>query len=122
MSNLLWGAYCSFLLFLGLLKAFSEVCEGVPIKSGLMLGLDGEKEEVLDVLKDLRAHNVEMLTLGQYLQPTAYHLPVKRYVTPTEFDEYKVLAEEMGFKQVVSGTIVRSSCYADLQAAGEFGS
>ena len=105
---------------LDLLKAFSEVCEGVPTKSGIMLGLGEEKEEVLEVLRDLRAHNVEMLTLGQYLQPTLHHLPVKRFVTPAEFDEYKVLAEEMGFKQVASGPMVRSSYHADLQAAGEF--
>ena len=105
---------------LDLLKAFSEACVGVPTKSGIMLGLGEEKEEVIEVLKDLRAHNVEMLTLGQYLQPTAHHLPVKRFVTPAEFDEYKVLAEEMGFKQVASGPMVRSSYHADLQAAGEF--
>lgn len=105
---------------LDLLKAFGEACENVPTKSGLMLGLGEEKEEVLEVLRDLRAHNVEMLTLGQYLQPTAHHLAVKRFVTPAEFDEYKVLAEEMGFKQVASGPMVRSSYHADLQAAGEF--
>jgi len=105
---------------LDLLKAFGEACTDVPTKSGIMLGLGEEKEEVLEVLKDLRAHNVTMLTLGQYLQPSAHHLPVKRFVTPDEFEEYKVLAEEMGFEQVASAPMVRSSYHADLQAAGEF--
>ena len=105
---------------LDLLKTFGEVCKDVPTKSGLMLGLGEEKEEVLEVLRDLRAHNVTMLTLGQYLQPTLHHLSVKRFVTPAEFDEYKVLAEEMGFEQVASGPMVRSSYHADLQASGEF--
>lgn len=105
---------------LDLLKAFGESCENVPTKSGLMLGLGEEKEEVLEVLKDLRAHNVTMLTLGQYLQPSPHHLPVKRFVTPDEFEEYKVIAESMGFEQVASAPMVRSSYHADLQAAGEF--
>ncbi len=105
---------------LDLLKAFGEACKGVPTKSGLMLGLGEEKDEVLEVLKDLRAHNVTMLTLGQYLQPSAHHLPVKRFVTPQEFEEYKQLAEAMGFEQVASAPMVRSSYHADLQAAGEF--
>lgn len=105
---------------LDLLKAFAEACPGVPSKSGLMLGLGEEKDEVLQVLSDLRAHNVTMLTLGQYLQPSAHHLPVKRFVTPDEFDEYKRIAESMGFSQVASAPMVRSSYHADLQAAGEF--
>lgn len=105
---------------LDLLKAFTEACPGVPSKSGLMLGLGEEKDEVLQVLSDLRAHNVTMLTLGQYLQPSAHHLPVKRFVTPDEFDEYKRIAESMGFTQVASAPMVRSSYHADLQAAGEF--
>ncbi|VAW64276.1 Lipoyl synthase [hydrothermal vent metagenome] len=105
---------------LNLLKAFGEACESVPTKSGLMLGLGEEKEEVIDVLKDLRAHNVSMLTLGQYLQPSVHHLPVKRFVTPDEFEEYKKLAEVMGFKQVASAPMVRSSYHADLQASGDF--
>jgi len=105
---------------LNLLKAFGEACTDVPTKSGLMLGLGEEKEEVLEVLKDLREHNVSMLTLGQYLQPSVHHLPVKRFVTPDEFEEYKKLAEEMGFKQVASAPMVRSSYHADLQASGEF--
>ena len=105
---------------LDLLKSFAETCNGVPTKSGLMLGLGEEKEEVIEVLKDLRAHNVTMLTLGQYLQPTLHHLPVKRFVTPAEFEEYKVIAEDMGFEQVASAPMVRSSYHADLQAAGDF--
>lgn len=105
---------------LDLLKAFADACPNVPTKSGLMLGLGEEKDEVLQVLSDLRAHNVSMLTLGQYLQPSAHHLPVKRFVTPDEFDEYKRLAESMGFSQVASAPMVRSSYHADLQAAGEF--
>jgi len=105
---------------LNLLKAFGEACVGVPTKSGLMLGLGEEKAEVIAVLKDLRAHNVSMLTLGQYLQPSVHHLPVKRFVTPDEFEEYRKLAEEMGFEQVASAPMVRSSYHADLQAAGEF--
>lgn len=105
---------------LDLLKAFSDACPTVPTKSGLMLGLGEEKDEVLQVLSDLRAHNVSMLTLGQYLQPSAHHLPVKRFVTPDEFDEYKHIAESMGFSQVASAPMVRSSYHADLQAAGEF--
>lgn len=105
---------------LDLLKAFADACPHVPTKSGLMLGLGEEKDEVLQVLTDLRAHNVSMLTLGQYLQPSAHHLPVKRFVTPDEFDEYKRIAESMGFSQVASAPMVRSSYHADLQAAGEF--
>lgn len=105
---------------LDLLKAFAVACPGVPTKSGLMLGLGEEKDEVLQVLSDLREHNVTMLTLGQYLQPSAHHLPVKRFVTPDEFDEYKRIAESMGFTQVASAPMVRSSYHADLQAAGEF--
>lgn len=105
---------------LDLLKAFADACPTVPTKSGLMLGLGEEKDEVLQVLSDLRAHNVSMLTLGQYLQPSAHHLPVKRFVTPDEFDEYKHIAESMGFSQVASAPMVRSSYHADLQAAGEF--
>jgi len=105
---------------LDLLKNFGDACKDVPTKSGLMLGLGEEKDEVIEVLKDLRAHNVNMLTLGQYLQPSVHHLPVKRFVTPAEFDEYKEIAEEMGFAQVASGPMVRSSYHADLQASGEF--
>jgi len=105
---------------LRLLRDFAEVCANVPTKSGLMLGLGEEKEEVIEVLEDLRAHNVSMLTLGQYLQPSVHHLPVKRFVSPEEFEEYRRLAQAMGFQQVASAPMVRSSYHADLQAAGEF--
>ena len=105
---------------LDLLKSFGEACKNVPTKSGLMLGLGEEKAEVIAVLNDLREHGVSMLTLGQYLQPTLHHLPVKKFVTPDEFNEYKVIAEKMGFEQVASAPMVRSSYHADLQAAGDF--
>lgn len=105
---------------LELLKRHAELCPGVPSKSGIMLGLGETNDEVVEVLKDLRAHQVTMLTLGQYLQPSRHHLPVKRYVTPEEFDELKRIAEQLGFEQVSSGPMVRSSYHADLQAAGEF--
>ena len=105
---------------LDLLRIHREICPDVPTKSGIMLGLGESNEEVVEVLKDLRAHNVSMLTLGQYLQPSKHHLPVKRFVTPDEFEQLKIMAEELGFEQVASGPMVRSSYHADLQAAGEF--
>lgn len=105
---------------LNLLKKFKTVNEKVPTKSGLMLGLGEEIDEVLEVMSDMRAHNVEMLTLGQYLQPSKHHLPVSRYVTPAEFDELYNAGMEMGFTHVASGPMVRSSYHADLQAHGEF--
>lgn len=104
---------------LQLLAAHKKISD-VPTKSGLMLGLGETDEEVIDVLKDLRAHNVDMLTLGQYLQPSRHHLPVQRFVTPEKFDELKVIALELGFSQVASGPMVRSSYHADLQASGKF--
>jgi len=102
---------------LDLLKRFKEEHPDVPTKSGLMLGLGEELSEVHEVMQDLRDHDCDMLTLGQYLQPTRHHLPVKRFVTPEEFDELAVRAKEMGFSQVASGPLVRSSYHADLQAA-----
>ena len=90
----------------------------VPTKSGLMLGIGETQEEVLEVLRDLRAHHCSILTLGQYLQPSTDHLAVQRYITPDEFDEYAVLAKAMGFKKVASGPMVRSSYHADEQARG----
>lgn len=102
---------------LDLLRRFREEHPEVPTKSGLMLGLGEEISEVLEVMQDLRDHNCDMLTLGQYLQPTRHHLPVKRFVTPEEFDELAEKAREMGFSQVASGPLVRSSYHADLQAA-----
>lgn len=105
---------------LELLRDYKQLCTDVPTKSGLMLGLGEETEEVIEVMLDMRKHNVDMLTLGQYLQPSVHHLPVKRYVTPDEFDELKQRGLEMGFKQVASGPMVRSSYHADLQAKGNF--
>jgi lipoic acid synthetase len=104
---------------LQLMKDFSARAPAVPTKSGLMLGLGETKEEVIEVLKDLRAHGVRKLTLGQYLQPTKAHLPVQRFVTPAEFDALASIAQELGFEQVASGPMVRSSYHADLQAQGE---
>lgn len=105
---------------LTLLQRFGEVNPGVPTKSGLMLGLGETIPEIHEVLKDLRAHGVSMLTLGQYLQPSKHHLPVQRYATPAEFEELRLVALGLGFAQVASGPMVRSSYHADLQASGEF--
>ncbi|HUV20974.1 MAG TPA: lipoyl synthase, partial [Gammaproteobacteria bacterium] len=88
---------------LDLLQAFRRLHPGVPTKSGLMLGLGEEIDEVKQVLRDMRAHDVNMLTLGQYLQPSLDHLAVERFVTPAEFDELGVYAESIGFDQVASG-------------------
>jgi len=104
---------------LTLLKRHKELMPDVPTKSGLMLGLGEEIEEVKQVMQDLRDHGVNMLTLGQYLQPSQHHLPVTRYITPDEFDELRILGEEMGFDNVASGPMVRSSYHADQQAAGD---
>ncbi|WP_019024959.1 MULTISPECIES: lipoyl synthase [unclassified Thioalkalivibrio] len=103
---------------LELLKRFREQHPGVPTKSGLMLGLGETREELLEVLADLREHGCDMLTLGQYLQPSRHHLPVTRFLAPEEFDDLGEAAREMGFKQVASGPMVRSSYHADLQAQG----
>jgi lipoic acid synthetase len=84
----------------------------VPTKSGLMLGLGENTEEVIQVMRDLRAHNVEILTLGQYLRPSQKHLPIIRYVPQDEFDEFKRMGYEMGFSRVESGPLVRSSYHA----------
>ena len=101
---------------LDLLQAFKRMHPQVPTKSGLMLGLGEEIDEVKQVLRDMRAHDVNMLTLGQYLQPSLDHLAVERFVTPAEFDELGAYAESIGFDQVASGPMVRSSYHADLQA------
>lgn len=104
---------------LQLLKEFRKQHPAVPTKSGLMLGLGEQYEEVLEVMRDLRKHDCDMLTIGQYLQPSRHHLPVTRYVDPEEFAQYRILGEEMGFVNVASGPLVRSSYHADLQADGE---
>jgi len=103
---------------LKLLKKFKEIFSLAPTKSGLMLGLGETKEEIIEVMKDMRNHKVDMLTLGQYLQPTPFHLPVERYVSPSEFLDLKVKAEKLGFKSVASGPMVRSSYHADIQSEG----
>lgn len=108
-----------YLWSLKLLKTFKEKYPGIPTKSGMMLGLGETLDEVRQVLDDLRAHDVDMLTLGQYLQPTKYHMPVDRYVTPEEFIEHGNYAKKIGFTGVASGPLVRSSYHADLQAAGK---
>jgi len=104
---------------LQLIKNFKAQHPQIPTKSGLMLGLGETIDEVKQVLQDLRAHNCDMLTLGQYLQPSRYHLQVERFVTPDEFAELGVYAESLGFQNVASGPMVRSSYHADLQAAGK---
>lgn len=101
---------------LKLLKDFKTQFPHIPTKSGLMLGLGETDEEILQVLRDLRAHNVEMLTIGQYLQPSIGHLPVMRYVTPDGFKAFERAALEMGFSHAACGPMVRSSYHADLQA------
>ncbi|MDD2684912.1 MAG: lipoyl synthase [Gallionella sp.] len=102
---------------LNLLKHFKARFPQVATKSGLMLGLGETDEEVLQVMRDLRAHDVEMLTIGQYLQPSDGHLPVLRYVTPDTFKMFERAAKEMGFSHAASGPMVRSSYFADEQAA-----
>jgi lipoic acid synthetase len=101
---------------LELLQRFKARFPGIPTKSGLMLGLGETDEEVIEVMADLRRHGCDMLTLGQYLQPSRDHLPVARYVTPETFDEFRARADQMGFSNVASGPMVRSSYHADLQA------
>jgi lipoic acid synthetase len=101
---------------LKLLKDFKARFPRIPTKSGLMVGLGETDPEILEVMRDLRAHDVEMLTIGQYLQPSAHHLPVARYVAPAVFDEYTRQAEGMGFSHAACGPLVRSSYHADRQA------
>ncbi len=108
-----------YLWSLRLLKEFKAIFPQIPTKSGLMLGLGETNEEIIAVMEDLRKHDVDLLTLGQYLQPSRYHSPVERYVTPEEFNELGEVARSMGFSNVASGPLVRSSYHADRQAAGE---
>lgn len=104
---------------LKLLKEYKALRPDVKTKSGLMVGLGETKEEIFQVMEDMRAHDIDMLTIGQYLQPSKDHLPVDRYVTPEEFDEYTKRAEELGFVHAACGPLVRSSYHADKQAHGE---
>jgi lipoic acid synthetase len=101
---------------LSLLQHFKAQHPTIPTKSGIMLGLGETDDQVMQTLQDLRAHQVDMVTIGQYLSPSIYHAPVKRYVRPEEFSEFKRKAEAMGFHNVASGFMVRSSYHADEQA------
>ncbi|MDC0994389.1 lipoyl synthase [Pseudomonadales bacterium] len=106
---------------LALLKQYKQLNPSVLTKSGLMLGLGETLDEVREVMRDLRDHDVDMVTLGQYLQPSRDHLALERYVHPDEFAELARDAKALGFSHVASGPLVRSSYHADLQAKGEFG-
>jgi len=99
-----------------LLKSFKGMFPSVPTKSGLMVGLGETDEEILAVMRDLRAHDVDMLTIGQYLQPSPHHLAVERYVDPAVFKEFESQARNMAFKHAAVGPMVRSSYHADQQA------
>jgi lipoic acid synthetase len=101
---------------LTLLRDFKARFPHIPTKSGLMVGLGETDEEIVSVMRDLRAHDVDMLTIGQYLQPTAHHLPVLRYVEPAVFDAFAEQARELGFTHAACGPLVRSSYHADRQA------
>ncbi|MBU6467569.1 MAG: lipoyl synthase [Betaproteobacteria bacterium] len=101
---------------LNLIKAFKSRHPNIVTKSGLMVGLGESNEEIIEVMRDLREHSTDMLTIGQYLQPTLHHLPVKRYVTPEEFDRFSEEAYAMGFQHAACGAMVRSSYHADQQA------
>ena len=101
---------------LSLLQRFKEFAPGVPTKSGLMVGLGETDEEILEVMRDMRSHGIDMLTLGQYLAPSGHHLPVRRYVHPDTFKMFEAKAYEMGFTHAAVGAMVRSSYHADQQA------
>lgn len=101
-----------YLWSLELLKRYKALCPDVLTKSGLMLGIGETKEEVIAVMQDMRDHNVDMITLGQYLQPSKHHLAIERFVHPDEFDELGEIARQMGFTRVASGPMVRSSYHA----------
>ncbi len=100
---------------LELLQRGKALSPRVPTKSGLMLGLGETRDELLQVFADLRAHDVDVLTLGQYLRPSMRHLPVERFVAPAEFEQLKLIARDMGFRHVESGPLVRSSYHAHTQ-------
>lgn len=105
---------------LDLLKRFKALSPNTVTKSGLMVGLGETLEELVQVMQDLKDHGVSMLTVGQYLQPSDFHLAVQRYWTPEEFADIEKIGLEMGFTHVASGPMVRSSYHADLQASGDF--
>ena len=101
-----------------LLKRLGQQHPSVETKSGIMVGVGETKAEVIQVLQDLRDHSVNIVTIGQYLQPSRFHLPVMRYVPLEEFEEYKDIGKELGFSHVASGPLVRSSYRADQHAPG----
>jgi lipoyl synthase len=101
---------------LNLLKDFKAHVPGVPTKSGLMVGLGETDDEILAVMRDMRAHHIDMLTIGQYLAPSGHHLPVRRYVHPDTFNMFEREAQAMGFSHAAVGALVRSSYHADAQA------
>jgi lipoyl synthase len=101
---------------LRLLQDFKRRHPTVPTKSGLMVGLGETDEEILAVMRDLRAHDVDMVTIGQYLQPSPHHLPVERYVEPAAFTRFEEEARALGFRHAAVGALVRSSYHADRQA------
>ena len=101
---------------LNLLKKFKALVPHVPTKSGLMVGLGETDEEILAVMRDMRAHDIDRLTIGQYLAPSGHHLPVRRYVHPDTFQMFEAKAREMGFQHAAVGAMVRSSYHADQQA------
>ena len=103
---------------LKLLKDFKARFPHIPTKSGLMVGLGETDEEILEVMRDMRAHDIDMLTIGQYLAPSGHHLPVRRYVHPDTFKMFETKAYEMGFSHAAVGAMVRSSYHADQQAHG----
>jgi len=101
---------------LRLLQEFKRRHPAVPTKSGLMVGLGERDEEIVEVMRELRAHDVDMLTIGQYLQPSPHHLPVERYVPPEQFERFGEEARRLQFKHAAVGALVRSSYHADQQA------
>ncbi len=101
---------------LNLLKKFKEQVPGVPTKSGIMVGLGETDDEILQTMRDMRAHGIDMLTIGQYLAPSGHHLPVRRYVHPDTFKMFEAEAQAMGFTHAAVGAMVRSSYHADQQA------
>lgn len=105
---------------LELLRQFKELYPGIPTKSGLMVGLGETNAEIEEVMRDLRTAGCDMLTIGQYLQPSKHHLPVERFAAPEEFDGFARVGRELGFANVASGPMVRSSYHAEQQAHGTF--
>jgi lipoic acid synthetase len=101
---------------LNLLKQFKECCPNIITKSGIMVGLGETDDEIYQILDDMRSHNVDILTLGQYLQPSAHHTPVMRYVHPDQFKKFEQYAYSINFKHAAVGALVRSSYHADDQA------